>query len=300
MPFRHPCGKVDFVMATLLHGKPVSEVVLNRVKREVRKLTKRGICPKLAFILVGKNPASLAYVGQKEKACAKVEIEFLHQNLPEKISTSKLIKFIEHFNRDRRIHGILVQLPLPPHIETPKIIRAIDPRKDVDGFHAYNVGKMFLSSEFEYLAPCTPTGVIELLAYYRIPIEGKYAVIVGKSNIVGKPLSMMFLNRGATVTICHRKTKNLAHYTRQADILCVATGVPGLIRGNMIKKGCVVIDVGFNRLASGKIAGDVLFDSVAKKAKSITPVPGGVGPMTVACLMENVVKAAKRQGNVGV
>lgn len=298
----------------LLDGKVVSASILKRVKGDVAKLKKRGVRPKLAFILVGKNPASLAYVSQKEKACKKVGIEFLHVSLPEKTPTKKLIAIIEKFNRDRKIHGILVQLPLPHDIETPKIIKAIDPSKDVDGFHAYNLGKMFLSTSeagaalraaegsrrsrdslvFEYLTPCTPTGVVKLLEYYRIPIEGRNVVVVGRSNIVGKPLAIMLLNRGATVTICHRGTKNLFKHTKEADILCVAAGVPGLIKGNMVKKGCVIIDVGFNRLTSGKIVGDVLFDSVKKKARFITPVPGGVGPMTVACLMENVVKAARR------
>lgn len=280
--------------ATLLDGKVVSATILKKVEAEVKKLKKRGVRPKLAFILVGKNPASLAYVGQKEKACEKVDIRFEHINLPEKISTQKLIARIHRLSRNSKVNGILVQLPLPPHIEQPKIIKAINPYKDVDGFHAYNLGKMFLSTEFEYLAPCTPTGVIKLLEYYKIPVEGKHAVVVGRSNIVGKPLAVMLLNRGATLTICHRGTKNLFKHTKEADILCVAAGVPSLIKGNMVKKGCVIIDVGFNRL-SGKIVGDVAFDSARKKARWITPVPGGVGPMTVACLMENVVKAAKRQ-----
>lgn len=278
--------------STIIDGKSVSQSVLKQVAREVTKLKRGGIYPKLAFILVGKNPGSLAYVGQKEKACEKTGILYEHIGFPETVSEKKLLQTISKLNRDKKVHGILVQLPLPSHIDPRPIIRAIDPRKDVDGFHAVNEGRLFLNDP-PFLSPCTPTGVMKLLHAYKIQIEGKYAVVVGKSNIVGKPLALMLLNAGATVTVCHSKTKNTAEITRKADILCVAAGVPSLIKGNMVKKGCTVIDVGFTRVG-GKILGDVLFDSVKKKASFITPVPGGVGPMTVACLMENVVKAAKQ------
>ncbi len=295
------CGKVFvvflFPMAfTLLDGKTVSASVLKRVRNDVKGLKKKGIQPKLAFVLVGNNPASLAYVSQKEKACEACGIAFLRREFPENISTKKLIRVIENFNRDKKIHGILVQLPLPRQIDTQKIIQTINPKKDVDGFHPLNLGLVFsgVSISADHLSPCTPKGVIRMLDFYKIPIEGMHAVVVGKSNIVGKPLAVMLLNRGATVTICHRRTRSLISHTKQADILCVAAGKPGLIRGNMVKKGCVVIDVGFNRLESGKIVGDVIFDSVKKVARYLTPVPGGIGPMTVSCLMENIIQAASR------
>lgn len=279
--------------ASIIDGRLVSDLVLKEVARDVKSLKKSSVKPKLVIILVGENPASVSYIRQKTIAAEKVGIEGEVMNLPTSTTTARLISHIEKLNGDKSIHGILVQLPLPPQIATELIIRAIDPRKDVDGFHAYNIGKMFLSKEFENLSPCTPRGIIYLLEKNKIPLAGKHVVIVGRSNIVGKPLAVMLINRDATVTVCHSKTKDPASFTRQADILVAAVGKPKFITPAMVKSGAVVIDVGTTKVEN-KITGDVDFEAVAKKASWITPVPGGVGPMTVACLMENVVRAAKR------
>lgn len=280
--------------AKLLDGRLVSDFLLiTRVSHEVKRFKRKGITPKLVIILVGENPASLSYIRQKEKAAKKTGIAYAQKNLPVKTTTRQLVALITRLNRDRAVHGILVQLPLPPHIEAPLVIRAIDPAKDVDGFQAYNLGKMFLSPQFEHLAPCTPSGIIKLLEFYKISLAGKTVTIVGRSNIVGKPLAIMLLNRDATVTVCHSKTKNFKAFTSRADILVAAVGKPKMIKANMVKKGAVVIDVGLTKV-NNQLVGDVDFESVKKKASWITPVPGGVGPMTVACLMENVVRAARR------
>ncbi|MBI2634595.1 bifunctional 5,10-methylenetetrahydrofolate dehydrogenase/5,10-methenyltetrahydrofolate cyclohydrolase [Candidatus Peregrinibacteria bacterium] len=282
----------------ILDGIKVSGEILRKLADEVSRLNLVHIHPKLAVILVGKNPASLSYIKQKQKACARTGIEWEQFDYEEDITTEKLIEKIEALNADETFHGILVQLPLPKNVYTPKVIKAIDPKKDVDGFTAYNLGKMFLSTEFEHLAPCTPKGVIRLLEYYQIPVKGSEAVVVGHSNIVGKPLSAMLLNRDATVTTCHIHTKDLASHTKRADILCVAVGKPGLITADMVKDGAAVIDIGINKKKDGSLCGDTDFDEIFKKAGYITPVPGGVGPMTVACLMENVVTATKRINNI--
>lgn len=285
------------MLARLLDGRLVSDFLLTRVSHEVKKLRKKKIFPKLVIILVGKNPASLSYIRQKEKATQRTGISYEHLNLRATITTKKLIVIIEKLNRNKTVHGILVQLPLPAHIETPLVLRAIDPAKDVDGFGAYNLGKMFLSTEFENLAPCTPRGIIRLLEYYKISPAGKRITIIGRSNIVGKPLAVMLINRDATVTVCHSKTKNLASHTRDADILIAAVGRPKMVKAGIVKTGAVVIDVGttkVNNRPSRSLVGDVDFENIKQKASWITPVPGGVGPMTVACLMENVVRAAKR------
>ncbi len=281
----------------LLDGRLVSKEILLKLSHEVNRMQLDHIHPKLAVVLVGKNPASLSYIRQKQKACNTTGIEWVQFDYEEDVTTDELIAKIEELNEDESIHGILVQLPLPRHIFTPNVIRAIKPGKDVDGFTAYNLGKMFLSKEFEDLTPCTPLGVIRMLEYYNIDPQGKEAVIVGHSNIVGKPLSTMLLNRNATVTTCHIHTKHLAEHTHRADILCVAVGKVNLIKAEMVKPGAVVVDIGINRLDNGKLVGDVDFENVSKKASYITPVPGGAGPMTVACLMENVVTAAKRLNN---
>lgn len=281
----------------LLDGKKVSEEILLKLTNEVSAMEFDHILPKLAVILVGKDPASLSYIRKKQEACAKTGIAWQQFDYEPTVTTDELIAKIEELNADEKVHGILVQLPLPKHIYTPNIIRAINPKKDVDGFTAYNLGKMFLSTDFEDLASCTPLGVIQLLEYYDIQIEGAEVVVVGHSNIVGKPLAAMLLNRNATVTVCHIYTKNLAEHTRRADILCVAVGKSNLITEDMVKPGAVVIDIGVSRLPNGKLSGDVDFAKVSKKAGYITPVPGGVGPMTVACLMENTVKAAKKLNN---
>ena len=277
-----------------MDGLSVSKEILLSIQKEVNKLASSHVHPKLAVILVGNDPASLSYISQKQKACVLTGIEWEQFDYPENITTEKLIEKINELNGNPLIHGILVQFPLPPHIKAPLVIKAINPQKDVDGFTAYNLGKMFISHEFEHLVPCTPMGVIRLLQYYKVPIEGQEVVIVGHSNIVGKPLSIMFLNRNATVTTCHVFTKDLSSHTKRADILCVAVGKPNLITADMVKDGATVIDIGINRLKGKKIVGDTDFPNVSKKVKYITPVPGGVGPMTVACLMENTVKAAKR------
>lgn len=281
-------------MTHVLDGRKVAQMILGKVAREVEILKENGISPKLVVILAGENPASLAYIRQKIKSCEKTGITHELMELPESATTENLIEKIHALNEDETVHGIIVQLPLPEHIYEPEVIKAIDPAKDVDGFQAYNVGKMFLSSEFEHLAPCTPKGVIHILEHYKIPVGGSEAVVVGKSNIVGKPMAIMLLNRGATVTVCHRKTRNIKEHTLRADIVVSAVGKPKLITADMIKEGAVVVDIGYN-LVDGKVVGDVDFEEVSKKAAAITPTPGGTGPTTVACLLENVITATKRQ-----
>lgn len=278
----------------LLDGRAVADHLLENVARDVEELKTRSIRPKMAVVLVGEDAASVAYVRQKEKACEKTGILFDHLAFPATVSTEALIQTIEGLNADPLVHGILVQLPLPASVDMPLVIRAIDPHKDVDGFHAYNLGKMTLSTDFESLAPATPKGVVYLLNHYEIPIEGRDVVVVGHSNIVGKPMSIMLLNRNATVTTCHKFTRDLASHTRRADILIVAVGKAGLITPDMVKPGAVVVDVGINRV-DGKLVGDVDFEGVSQVADFLTPVPGGVGPMTVASLMDNIVKACRRQ-----
>jgi methylenetetrahydrofolate dehydrogenase (NADP+)/methenyltetrahydrofolate cyclohydrolase len=283
----------------LIDGKKIANEIYENLAKEVDKLKKEHtLQPKLAVILVGDNPASLSYIKQKRKACEKTGIEWVQFDYDTNLSQAELLDKIEELNQDYSVHGILIQLPLPDHFEVPKVIRAIDPHKDVDGFTAYNLGKMFLSTEFEDLPPCTPAGVIKMLEYYNIKVEGMDATIVGASNIVGKPLSIMLLNRGATPTICHIKTKDLKKHTLNADLLCVAVGKINLITEDMVKEGAVVIDIGINRTEDGKLRGDCDFEKISAKASYITPVPGGAGPMTVACLMENTVKAAKRLNNI--
>jgi len=279
----------------LLDGKKVASEMYGKLQGEVAALKGKNIHPKLAIVLVGEDPASLSYIKAKRKASEiiGVESEFI-QLKPEEVTTESLIAKVQELNADPKVHGILVQLPLPAHVYSPKVIKSIDPNKDVDGFTAYNLGKMFLSTEFEELAPCTPLGVIRLLESYKIDVSGKEVTIVGSSNIVGKPLAVMLINRKATVTVCNSRTPDLAAHTKKADILVVAVGKPKLITAEMVKKDAVVVDVGINRV-DGKITGDVDFEAVSKIAAYLTPVPGGCGPMTVACLMENVVKATKKQ-----
>lgn len=282
----------------ILDGSKVSKEILSKLEKVVSSMKLDHIHPKIAVILVGEDPASLSYIKQKQKACDTTGIAWEQFDYPTDVTTEKLIEKIKELNEDERVHGILVQLPLPSHVYTPEVIKAIDPKKDVDGFTAYNLGKMFLSTEFEHLAPCTPMGVIRLLEYYEIDVKGKEVVVVGHSNIVGKPLAMMLLNRDATVTVCHIFTKDLTSHTRKADVICIAVGKANLITADMVKDGAIVVDIGINKLESGKLVGDTDFAEVSKKAAFITPVPGGVGPMTVACLMENTVTAAKRLNNL--
>lgn len=294
-------GKLLFFhseLMALMDGRKVSKEILLGLSREVDQLKMKHIHPKLVVILVGKDPASLSYIKQKQKACDVTGIEWAQYDYPEDVTSEILIEKITDLNDDVDVHGILVQLPLPAGIYAPDVMKAINPHNDVDGFTAYNLGKMFLSKDFEHLAPCTPMGVIKLLEYYNVPVEGKEVVVVGHSNIVGKPLSMMLLNRNATVTTCHVHTKDLASHTIRADILCVAVGKPGLISADMVKDGATVIDIGVNKMEDGKLCGDIDFEEIEKKAAFVTPVPGGAGPMTVACLMENTVIAAKRINNI--
>lgn len=277
----------------LLDGKKVAAKVIAQAKAEIDVLKSAGVQPKLVVIQVGEDPASVVYIGQKLKRCIETGIISEHVKLDSSVTTEEIVARVHALNGDSGVHGILVQLPLPPQVNTPLVMKAIDPKKDVDGFTAYNVGKMTLGVEFEKMTPCTAQGVIELLEEYKIPVEGQEVVMVGASNVVGKPLAIMMLNRGATITVCHIKTKDLAFHTRRADILCVAVGKRNLITADMVKEGVVVVDIGINRGEDGKLYGDTDFEAISQKAFAITPVPGGVGQMTVACLMSNIVKAAK-------
>lgn len=279
-------------MATILDGRLVSNQLLEEISKEVEELSQNGPQPRLAIILVGDNPASISYVTQKRKSCEKVGMIFDLIEFDDSISQEDLLAKIDELNNDINVHGILVQLPLPEHIDVPKVLKAISPRKDVDGFHAYNVGKMFLSKDFETLVPCTPKGIIRLLEHYDIDPKGKDVTIVGHSNIVGKPMAVMLMNRDATVTTCHVFTQDLKKHTLNADILISATGVAGLIKPEMVKEGAVVVDVGCVKV-DDKLCGDVQFEEIEKKASFITPVPGGAGPMTVACVVENTLIAYK-------
>ncbi len=272
---------------TIIDGKKVSAKIREELKKEVLSLHKKI---DLAVILVGDNKASTIYVNNKEKACAEVGITSRPFILPEQTTEEDLRRIIEELNNDKDVYGILVQLPLPKHLNERKILSYIAPDKDVDGFSAYQMGKLLLGEDC--LVSCTPQGIMRLLEEYDIPLEGKKAVIVGRSNIVGKPLSLLFLQKNATVTVCHSKTKDLASVTKQADILAVAIGKPKMITAEMVKENAVVIDVGINRTSDG-LCGDVDFENVCEKCSYITPVPGGVGPMTVTMLLCNTVKAAK-------
>lgn len=277
--------------ARILSGREAADHLLDILQEKVKALD-----PKLVVVQVGDDPGSTSYIRQKFKSCEKIGMRSEHKHLPAKTSLRELMAIIDSLNTDDDVSGFIVQLPLPdplsPHV--PEIIRAIDPRKDVDGFGAYNLGKMLLSREFEHLPPATPAGIIYLLEYYRIDIAGRHAVIVGRSNIVGKPLSLMLLNRDATVTVCHSRTEDLGAITVQADILVAAAGKARLITADMVKEGAVVIDVGMNKV-DAVLVGDVDFEQVKERASAITPVPGGVGPMTVASLMRNCIRAKERQ-----
>ena len=275
----------------LINGKTVSAEIRNLLMQETVELkNKTGRKPGLATVLVGEDPASAVYVRNKNKICDEVGFQSFGQNLPTETTEAKLLDLIKELNENDAVNGILVQLPLPDHIDEEKVLLSVDPEKDVDGFHPVNVGKLAIGNA--QLTPCTPTGIIALLDYYAIEIAGKHAVVLGRSNIVGKPVANLLLQRHATVTICHSKTKNLKEITLQADILIAAVGRPHFVGSEMVKEGAVVIDVGINRV-DGKLVGDVEFDPVAEKAAFITPVPGGVGPMTIAMLMKNTLKAFK-------
>ena len=276
-------------MAEIISGTEISAKKRREIKEKVFKYRENGGHIGLAVIIVGDDGASKIYVRNKRRACEEVGIESFEYALSENTSESELLELISKLNSDPRVNGILCQLPLPSHINEKNVINAIDPKKDVDAFHPINTGRI-LTGDYGFL-PCTPAGVIEMLKEKNIPIEGRHCVIVGRSNIVGKPLAMMFLKENATVTVCHSKTKDLKAETLRADILVAATGKAHLITADMVKRGAVVIDVGINRDENGKLCGDVLFSDVEKKASYITPVPGGVGPMTITMLLENTVKA---------
>lgn len=277
-------------MAQLLKGKEVSARIKSELKTEVEKLKEQGVQAGLAVIIVGDDPASQVYVRNKERACEECGIYSEKYELSAETSQEELLSLIETLNKKNSISGILVQLPVPKHIDEETIINAIDPKKDVDAFHPVNVGKIMVGN-YNFV-PCTPAGVMELIKESGIDVSGKECVVVGRSNIVGKPQAMLLLHQNGTVTICHSRTKNLEEKTKQADILVAAVGIPNFIKGNMIKKGAVVIDVGINRMENGKLCGDVEFETAENVAGAITPVPGGVGPMTIAMLMKNTVKAA--------
>ncbi len=278
---------------TILDGKNVSAQVKERVKFEALNLKNQGIEPALAVILVGEDKASQTYVAAKEKACNLCEIKSVMHRLSESTTQSELIALIDVLNLDDGIDGILVQLPLPKHIDTNKILETISPAKDVDGFAAINVGK--LASGLDGFAPCTPLGIMEIFKAYDINLDGKNAVVIGRSNIVGKPMANLLLNANATVTVTHSKTRNLKEICANADILVAAIGRADFVTADMVKDGAVVIDVGINRMDDGKLKGDVKFDDVAPKCSFITPVPGGVGPMTIAMLLSNTIKSAKNR-----
>lgn len=277
----------------IIDGKELAGTIRTELKQEVENIKKKGFQPKLAVIMVGEDKASAVYVRNKSKACNEVGVEYEEFLLPTETTMDKLLGLIETLNQDTNIDGILLQSPIPKHLDIDEAFRAIDPGKDVDGFHPVNVGKLSLNQDC--FVSCTPFGIIKMLETYHVPIEGKHAVIIGRSNIVGKPLIQCLLNKNATVTICHSKTQNLEEVTKQADILIAAIGKPEFVTANMVKEGATVIDVGINRTEDGKLVGDVNFEEVSKQASYITPVPGGVGPMTVAMLMTNVVKAAKNR-----
>jgi methylenetetrahydrofolate dehydrogenase (NADP+)/methenyltetrahydrofolate cyclohydrolase len=281
-------------MAIVIDGKAISRQIRAELMEEARRLKEeKGVVPGLAVVLLGEDPASRVYVRHKETACAEAGFLSRTIRLPAATTQQVLLAVIQSLNNDGQIHGILVQLPLPGHISVDAVMEAVDPRKDVDGFHPINVGRLFSGNPWHQ--PCTPAGIIELLDRSATGIEGKETVIVGRSNIVGKPLALMLLARHATVTICHTRTRNLAEVTRRAEILIAAAGKPGMIRADMVRDGAVVIDVGINRFADGQLVGDVAFDEVAVKAAYITPVPGGVGPMTIAMLLKNTLQATGYQ-----
>ena len=275
----------------LINGKELAKKIREELKIEVNSLRKEGIIPKLAVIMVGNDKASEVYVRNKSKACNEIGIEFEEFLLDSNIKQEELIDLIKKLNNRKDVYGILLQSPIPEHLNIREAFDTIDYRKDVDGFNPINIGKLAIGEDA--FISCTPYGVIKMLEEYNIEIEGKRAVVIGRSNIVGKPLIQCLLNKNATVTICHSKTKNIAEITKEADILIAALGKPKFVKENMVKENAVVIDVGINRNEEGKLVGDVDFENVSKKASYITPVPGGVGPMTIAMLMNNVVKATK-------
>ncbi len=279
-------------MYTRIDGKEVALAVRDSIAEEVKSLKEQGISAGLAVIIVGNDPASRVYVNNKKKGCEQTGINSFEYALPEETTTEELVELIEKLNNDTAVHGILCQLPVPKHIDEKRVLEAISPKKDVDAFHPVNCGRV-MTGDYIF-APCTPAGMVEMLKYYNISIEGKHCVIIGRSNIVGKPMAMLMLKHNATVTVCHSKTQNLKEIASAADILVAAVGIPKFVTADMVKNGAVVLDVGINRMSDGKLCGDVDFDAVAEKTSYITPVPGGVGPMTITMLLKNTVEAAKQ------
>ena len=278
-------------MAQLIDGKQISKEVKDELRKEVEFLKQQGKNCCLAVIQVGNDPASSVYVGNKKKACESIGIESLAYELPDTTTEEEVLSLIEDLNNNDKVHGILCQLPLPKHIDEDKVIQAISPKKDVDGFHPQNVGALTIGQQG--FVSCTPAGIIELLKRSNIEMEGKHCVVIGRSNIVGKPMALLMLRENATVTVCHSRTKNLKEICKQADILIVAIGKPLFVTADYVKEGAVVIDVGIHRNENNKLCGDVKFDEVESHTSFITPVPGGVGPMTIAMLMHNCVEAMK-------
>ena len=283
-------------MAVILDGKAVSAKVKEEVKEEVEALKKQGVSVGLAVIIVGNNPASRTYVNNKKKACEAAGILSEEYALPEETTQEELLALVEELNHKDSINGILCQLPLPKQLDEEAVIAAISEKKDVDAFSAVNVGHIMIG-DYSFL-PCTPAGIMEILRHYNIDVAGKECVVIGRSNIVGKPMAMLLLHQNGTVTICHSKTQNLKEVTSRADILVAAVGIPHFVTADMVKEGAVVIDVGMDRDENGKLCGDVDFAAVESKASYITPVPGGVGPMTIATLLKNTVTAAKQQNGI--
>ena len=281
----------------IIDGKKVSAAVKEQVRLETLALkNEHNITPGLAVVIVGDDPASRVYVNNKKKACELVGFRSEEYALPAETTREELLALVATLNAKEDINGILVQLPLPKHLDDKEVIEAISPQKDVDAFHAVNVGKIMLG-EYDFL-PCTPAGVMEMLHAYEIPVEGKECVVIGRSNIVGKPMGMLLLHENGTVTICHSRTKNLQEVCRRADILVAAVGIPKFVKADMVKDGAVVIDVGMDRDENGKLCGDVDFENVKDKCSFITPVPGGVGPMTISTLMKNTLKACRLQNGL--
>lgn len=279
-------------MAELISGRFVSSEVRKQLTAEIQNFKDQtGVTPGLAVILVGNNPASAVYVRNKHKASLEVGINSYEITMPEETTEDELLAKIDELNSDDKVHGILVQLPLPKHISEDRVIESINPAKDVDAFHPVNVGKI-VSGKYDFI-PCTPAGIMELLHFYNVEISGKECVVIGRSNIVGKPMALLLLAENGTVTICHSRTKDLRETAKRADILVVAIGKPKFVGADMVKPGAVVVDVGINRMDDGKLCGDVDFDAVEKIASMITPVPGGVGPMTITMLLKNTLTAAK-------
>ena len=278
-------------MSVVMDGKQLAKKIRNNLKLECEELKEKGIKPKLAVVMVGNNSASKVYVKNKSKACEEVGLEFEEFLLEEETTQEELEILIDELNQNQKIHGILLQSPIPKGLDINRAFGKIAPEKDVDGFHPYNIGNLALNKDT--FVPCTPYGIMKMLEEYNIDLNGKHVVIIGRSNIVGRPLIQCCLNKNATVTICHSRTQNLEEHTRRADVLIAALGKPNFVTEEMVGEGTVVIDVGINRLEDGKLVGDVDFESVSKKASYITPVPGGVGPMTIAMLMNNCLKAAR-------